>query len=283
VNALTSLVRRYPLTSFFVIAFAMTWLGWIVPDLIYTGTLISTVFTWFFLLLIAGPLLSAIIVTAITDGKAGVIALLRKFTIWRVGLGWYAVALLLMPAMALAAIYLNVLFGAPMPNADIFRSWSALLIFFAIRMVHPFDGPMQEELGWRGFALPRLQERFSPLVANLILGVIVAGWHLPLVFTGKLPAISLFATVAATILFGWIFNNTQGSVLLTLIAHAVDGVFILRNMGLNEVDATRLIWLQVAVWVVVAVVVVLIYGPTLTRKSTVPVYTKPVGQPLAVK
>jgi membrane protease YdiL (CAAX protease family) len=118
-------------------------------------------------------------------------------------------------------------------------------------MVHPFDGPMQEELGWRGFALPRLQEHYSPLVANLIFGVIVAAWHLPLVFIGKLPAFLLIATVAATILFGWIFNNTKGSVLLPLVAHAVDGILILRNLGLNEVDANRLFWLQVAVWSVV--------------------------------
>jgi membrane protease YdiL (CAAX protease family) len=282
-NSLGSLIKRFPLISFFVIAFSFTWLGWLVPDMIYNGTLVSTVITFGFIGLIAGPLLAALIVTAVTEGRTGVVALLRKFTIWRVGWGWWLAALLLMPAMALAALYLNTLFGAPAPTVAILGTWSSLLTTFAIRLVHPFDGPMQEELGWRGFALPRLQQRFSPLAANLVLGVIVAAWHLPLVFTGKLPAFALIATVAATVLYGWLYNNTQGSVLITLVAHAVDGLFILRNLGLSEADATRLTWLQVGVWSVVAIAVVIIYGPTLVRKPQVPVQTTPVDKAVAVK
>jgi uncharacterized protein len=282
-NAIRSLVKRHPLITFFILAYILTWLGWTVPGRIYTGTPLSFVLALPFFLMVPGPLLSALFVTAMASGKAGVIALLRKFTIWRVGLGWYVVALLLMPAMSLAAIYLNVLFGAPAPTAAFFGSWSSLLLVFAVRLVNPADGPMQEELGWRGFALPRLQERHSPLIANLILGVLVVVWHLPLVFTGQLPAFALFATLAATILFGWIFNNTKGSVLLTLIAHIADGFFIMRNLGLTGADATRLTWLQVAVWVVVAIVVVIVYGPTLTRKPSVPAGSIVTNQPLPAK
>jgi membrane protease YdiL (CAAX protease family) len=285
-NALSSLIKRFPLGSFFVIAFSLTWLGWLVPDMIYAGpdaTIFNIAITWAFIGLIAGPLLAAIIVTAVTDGSTGVFALLRKFTIWRAGWGWWLMALLLMPAMALAAIYLNTLFGAPAPTAAFFGTLGSLLTTFAIRLVHPFDGPMQEELGWRGFALPRLQQRYSPLVANLILGVIVAAWHLPLVFTGKLPVFALIATIAATVLYGWLFNNTQGSVLITLVAHAVDGLFIMRDLGLSEADASRLTWLQVGVWAIVAIVVVVIYGPTLVRKQTTPVQTTPIGNVVSVK
>jgi uncharacterized protein len=282
-KAISSLIKRHPLITFFVLAYSLTWLGWTLPDKIYTGTPLTFILALPFFVMIAGPLLSAIIVTAIISGKAGVFALLRKFMIWRVGLGWYVVALLLMPAMALTAIYLNVLFGAPAPTAAFFGSWSSMLLIFAIRLVNPTDGPMQEELGWRGFALPRLQERYSALVANLILGVLVIVWHLPLVFAGKLPAFTLLATLSATILFGWIFNNTHGSVLLTLIAHATDGLFILRNLGLTETDAARLTWLQVAVWVVVALVVVIVHGPTLTRKQAVPGWSIPAKQPVVAK
>ena len=110
-NMISSLIKRSPLISFFVISFALTWLGWLVPDMIYNGTLISTAITFVFIGMIAGPLLSALIVTAVTEGKAGVITLLRKFTICRVGWGWWLVALLLMPTMALAAIYLNTLYA----------------------------------------------------------------------------------------------------------------------------------------------------------------------------
>ena len=99
-----------------------------------------------------------------------------------------------------------------------------MLLMFAIRLVNPLDGPMQEELGWRGFALPRLQERHSALPASAILGVLVVIWHVPLVFLGMLPAYALFGTFAFTIVFGWLFNNVRGSVLLTLMAHAADGL-----------------------------------------------------------
>jgi membrane protease YdiL (CAAX protease family) len=125
---------------------------------------------------------------------------------------------------------------------------------------------MQEELGWRGFALPRLQERHSPLVASAILGVLVAIWHTPLVFLGMLPAFALFGTFAFTIVFGWLFNNTKGSVLMTLIAHAADGLVLTGNLGLNALDSERHIRSLVATWCVTALVIVLLYGPTLTRR-----------------
>jgi membrane protease YdiL (CAAX protease family) len=125
---------------------------------------------------------------------------------------------------------------------------------------------MQEELGWRGFALPRLQKRHSPLVASAILGVLVVIWHAPLALLGMLPAYALFATFAFTIVFGWLYNNTKGSVLMTLIAHAADGLVLTGNLGLDAVDSERHIMLLVATWCVTALVVVLVYGRPLTRR-----------------
>jgi membrane protease YdiL (CAAX protease family) len=261
-----TLVRRYPLIVFFAIAYVLTWIGWTVPDRIYAGTLFSGVLALPFLLMLPGPLYAALIVTAITAGKPGVVALLRKFTIWRVGWGWFAVALLIAPVICVTPAYLNTIFGAPNPTAALIASLPTMLMMFAIRLVNPLDGPMQEELGWRGFALPRLQERHSPLVASAILGVLVVIWHAPLVLLGMLPAYALFATFAFTIVFGWLYNNTKGSVLMTLIAHAADGLVLTGNLGLNAVDSERHIMLLVATWCVAAAVVVLINGPTLTRK-----------------
>ena len=223
-NAISTLIKRHPLTSFFVISYVFAWLGWTMPDIIYTGTPLSTVFTLLFIAMVPGPLYAALIVTAITSGKAGVITLLRKFTIWRVGWGWWAVALLVGPVIGLSATYLNVWFGAPDPTAILVAAIPSTLLLFATRLVNPLDGPMQEELGWRGYALPTLQGRYAPLVANLLLGVIVAGWHLPWVWNGQLPLFGLLGTVAFTIVFAWIYNNTGGSVLLVLVAHAADGL-----------------------------------------------------------
>ena len=178
------------------------------------------------------------------------------------------------PVICVTPAYLNMVFGAPNPTAALIASLPAMLMMFAIRLVNPFDGPMQEELGWRGFALPRLQERYSPLVASAILGVLVVIWHVPLVLLGMLPAYALFATFAFTIVFGWLFNNTNGSVLMTLIAHAADGLVITGNLGLNAIDSERHVMLLVATWCVTALVVVLLYGPTLTRRPNARVPTR---------
>ncbi len=259
-------VRKHPLTAFFGIAYVLTWLGWIMPGRIYDGSLVSGVFASAFLLLVPGPLYAALIVSWIVGGKAAVLVLLRKLAIWRVGWGWFAVALLMAPVICVTPAYLNVAFGAPNPTTALIASLPAMLLMFALRLVNPFDGPMQEELGWRGFALPRLQERHSPLVASSILGVLVVIWHAPLVLLGMLPGYALFATFAFTIVFGWLFNNTNGSVLMTLIAHAADGLVITGNLGLNAIDGERHVRLLVATWCVTALVVVLLYGPTLTRR-----------------
>ena len=282
-NRFRLFVNRYPLIAFFVLAYSLTWLSVLGVNTIYAGTTLTFLLALPFLLLSPGPLYAAVIVTALTSGKVGVKTLLRKFTQWRVGWRWYAVALLLAPAIGVTAVYLNVLLGAHNPTVALLGSLPSLLLVFAIRLVDPTNGPMMEELGWRGYALPQLQERHSALTANLILGVVVAGWHLPFVLSGDLPVFALLGTVAATILFGWIFNNTQGRVLLTLIAHAADGLIRTGNLGWAEADSTRYLVLLVAVWCVTALLVVVRYGPTLVRKPAAQVRATPVGQPLTAK
>lgn len=266
-NAFRTIIHRQPLVSFFVLAFVLTWgAGWI-ADAIYTGSTLSGILTLPFLVLSAGPLLSALFVTALTDGKSGVMALLRKFTIWHVGWRWWAVALLLTPAMFLVAIYLNIGLGAPNPTMALLTAAPSLLLAFALRLINPLDGPMKEELGWRGFALPYLQERYSTRVTYLILIAMVVIWHLPLVWMGSLPAMALFGTASATILYGWIFNNTKGSVLMTLIAHATGGLIGAGLFGWTGGDANRFYLLLISVWCVTALFVAIRYGTSLGRKS----------------
>lgn len=282
-NPIVSFVKRYPLFSFYVLAFGLTWgAGW-VADTFYTGSTLSGLLVLPFLLLSAGPLLGALIVTWIIGGKEGVMTLLRKFTIWRVGWQWYAVALLLTPAMFLVAIYLNVWLGAPNPSVALLAAVPGLFLAFALRLINPLDGPMKEELGWRGFALPYLQERYSTPVAYLILTTLVVVWHLPLVWMGNLPAIALIGTVSATILYGWIFNNSKGSVLMTLIAHATDGLIGAGMLGWTGVDGSRYYVVLIAVWFVTALIVALRFGSTMGRKPVQAVEITAVARPLASK
>ena len=263
-NKISSLVRQYPTSTFFILTFILSLVGNRITDIVWDATQ-SVPLALPLALLSAAPLSAALIVSAMIGGKAAVLALLRKLTVWRVGWRWYVVALLLQPALNLAAIYLNVLLGAPAPTIAAFGSGSALLGTFALRLVNPFDGPMLEELGWRGFAQPRMQERFSPLTANLILAVLVTIWHFRLIPSGDYAWIYIPATMAVTILYGLVYNATGGSVLLTLMMHATEPLISVNFTGIYE---TQYVLIRVLTYAVMAVIIILLTGRNLGRKQT---------------
>jgi hypothetical protein len=147
-----------------VLAYALSWLAWPVWA---SGLYPNPVFSF-------GPFLAALIVLALTNGKSGVVGLLRRMVRWRVGLRWYAVALLVPAGITIAATALNVLLGAQAPTSAELGGWTSLLPTFLFVLLIPGLGGAWEEPGWRGFALPRLQSGRSALVASLILGVLIA-------------------------------------------------------------------------------------------------------------
>jgi membrane protease YdiL (CAAX protease family) len=265
-SKIATLVKQHPTTAFFILTFIFSWGFNPLAEFVYSATN-SVLLAVPLALLSRGPLLSALVVTAIIGGKPGVSALLRKFTKWRVGLLWYLIALFLQPALNLAAIYLNMLLGAPAPAAEGFGPGSSLLAAFAFRLINPFDGPMLEELGWRGFAQPHLQEGYSPLVANLILAVVVTIWHLRLIPAGDYAWIEIPGTIAITLIYGWVYNATGGSVLLTLMMHATEPLLWVSSTGAYE---TQGVLLRVALFAIAAVIVVLMAGKNLGRRGAEP-------------
>jgi membrane protease YdiL (CAAX protease family) len=253
-SRLSSVVKRHPLIAFFLLAYALTWWASIVYAF-YPNPF--PVFPY-------GPFLAAIIVLGLTTGKSGIKQLLRRIVLWRVGLRWYAIALFLPIVLAVVAVYLNVLLGAPAPTLGELGSWPGLLIVFPLTLL--IGGPLGEEPGWRGYALPRLQTGRSALAASLILGALIALWHLPLLLTSEepVPAAAFFPEIiAGMIVISWVYNNTQGSVLLAVLIHtshnAIEGFF---GGMFSGADLTALYWLLAGVWVVAAVVVVVVAGPT---------------------
>jgi uncharacterized protein len=237
--AVCAVIRRHPLVAFFVLAFAITWAP-----------------TPFGVFMAAGPLLAAIVITAIVDGRAGLRELGNRIIRWRVGWRWYAAAILIPLAVVFGTGGLNVALGAP-DSALRDLELSALVLTFALRLVIPVFAPLGEEPGWRGFALPRLLADRPPFEATLILGLIVAVWHVPLIFIASedLAPILLLATVAVTFFYTWLFVHTGGSVFITIIAHATEGVVgreLTGDDGWTGADETNFALLYTALWCAVA-------------------------------
>ena len=250
VSSQAGLLARHPLISFYLLAFALTWLGWSpwylsragVGLLSFDGTPYSTLTNVFGLIL--GPTLSAIVVTGVTEGREGVGRLLRRIVLWRVGLRWYAFAFVVLPMV----VFLS---AAIMPGAlaafDVSKVPPALVKFVLLGFVALFiGGPVFEEIGWRGFALPRLQGMYGPLFGSLVLGVLWGLWHLPLFLIpawdtphGSPLDIAWFVLLAASIavVFTWLFNSTGGSVLLTILAHGSLNVSILTAYDMFPIPA----------------------------------------------
>jgi membrane protease YdiL (CAAX protease family) len=123
------------------------------------------------------------------------------------------------------------------------------------------DGPLGEEPGWRGYALPHLQTARSPLGAGMILAPLVAMWHLPLVAVGQLDAIGLAGTAGITLVYVWLFNHTGGSVLLTMVFHVTQGTISYAALGFTGADAVRMAWIASGLWCALAAVLILLDRP----------------------
>ena len=184
---------------------------------------------------------------------------------WRVGLQWYAVALLLPIVVTLTAAVLNVfLLGAERTStaAELGGLSSFLSMFFLWLLIPGFAGTW-EEPGFRGYALPRLQVGRSALLASLILGVLWALWHLPFVATGEDIWIDAFLfPIIWSPVYAWLFNNASGSVLIVMLFHNMNNTFSSGFVGqmFSGADSVNQAWLRLALWGVVAIVVVVVYG-----------------------
>jgi uncharacterized protein len=254
-TGLSASIKRHPLVAFFVLAFALTW--WSVP----LGTFMA-----------AGPLLAALIVVGVVDGRRGLRQLWSSMVRWRVGWRWYAAALLIPFAVVLGAGGLNVAFGAP---SSVLGSLalSSLVFMFGLRLVVPVFAPVGEEPGWRGFALPRLQADYSPLAATLILAVVVAAWHVPLIFLAdeSLPPVLLVTTVAVTFFYTWLYNHTGASVFMTIVAHAAEGTItgeLVGKDGFVGSYETRFAVLYTCGWCVVVLALLVLDRPAWRRRQS---------------
>ncbi len=218
-------LHDHPLTGYFLLAFGFSW-AWEIPLFaIWHQQILGP---W----VLVGPSLAGFVMAGIVEGRAGMMRLFRRVLIWRVAIRWYVVALLAPPVVWLVS-------AALMPGATTaFRMPSpAFLLTYIGAFTLAFLGAFwTEEFGWRGFAQPRIQVRYGPLLGTLILGALWALWHLPswaffpsatgagTSFLSLTFAATMFGfaceTVAFAIIIAWLFNYSRGSVLLAVLIHA---------------------------------------------------------------
>jgi uncharacterized protein len=247
-------IRRYPLISFFVLAYTLTWP--LIP--------LVSVSPLFGLPALFGPALAAIIVAAVVDGRSGLRDLLGRMVRWRVGALWYAVALGLPMVLALAAAGLHLLLG---PQTSVNLGGLFILNFVVFVLI------IGEELGWRGYALPRLLAERSALTASLILGALWGAWHLPTFFVPGAPQYGLpfsafvFLTMAYSVLIGWVYVHTEGSVLVATLLHGA--INLSQGFFLGGVGPAREYWLLAGVYGAAALAVALVFGSNLSRRPSV--------------
>jgi membrane protease YdiL (CAAX protease family) len=253
---MTGIVKRYPFISFAILSYLLSWWAWLVPPMRDVGLVV----------LPHGPSIAAIIITAIVGGRPAVKQLLSRFIPRWAHLKWYGIGMGLTIVITLTAVWLNVLFGAPAPTAAQWGSWPERLPFFVFAFL--MFGAM-EELGWRGFGQAHLQKERSALASALIVAVAGVIWHLPLFLTGNIELPDVPLIFAGYIVYAWLFNSTGGSVLVTMLTHAmnntVSGEWI--SPWFTGADSVRQSALLAVLWSVAAIVVIALAGPArLTRR-----------------
>ena len=183
--------------------------------------------------------LVAFVISGVLSSRLGIRHLLQGLTRWRIGFGWYILAFGLWPALVMVsnALALQLGLGVPVTPYHPTRIPIIPLMIESFFWYLLFNGPLTEEPGWRGFGITRLQRRFSPLTASVIVGIMWGLWHVPVHMMGLFPmglqgAIIRIFSIPLAIVFTWLFNHTRQSLLPVLILHAVintTSLFLARN------------------------------------------------------
>jgi membrane protease YdiL (CAAX protease family) len=238
-KAMTDLIRRHPLAAYFAFAYAISWVFWL-PNVMAFWGWTAPISPYIPLLGAFGPMLAAVIVSSLTEGSAGRSRLTDGLTRWRVGWWWLAA---LGPLGLMLFVALGVrLSGSPFPVLGV-------TTFALVQSVmHGFG----EEIGWRGFALPRLQARHNALMASVVLSLLWAGWHIPLLISNEtyrqMGAFGLvgwfFSLLIGSVLLTWLFNGSGGSVLIVAVFHTLLDVSTIGHgpVVANIVGALVTVW-----------------------------------------
>jgi membrane protease YdiL (CAAX protease family) len=223
---------RNPLIAFFIVTYLISWGLWLslvtlslsLKDPL--GGLING-------LAIFGPTLAGLILTAAFYGADGLRRVLTRLSPSKVRVHSYLTVILLPFLIMIAALMISILLGGSFPTKLISTAWILPLLLEALRILF-FGGPLGEEIGWRGFALPRLLNHNSPFKASVILGLIWGIWHAPIYFVSGsgqndmlksggsfvmlFPAFVVW-TIGLSVLFTWVYKKTNGNLFVAILFH----------------------------------------------------------------
>ena len=215
------------------------------------------------LIMIFIPALMAIVLTSLSKGRKGVVALLQKLIQWRIPFKWLAISLGLAFGLRLAISLLALLFGW-IPAIQ-FNAWSPQQ--FLIIGVFTLIGAVMEELGWRGYALPKLLSQRSALTSALLIGIPWGILHIGLILPGQMNAgtsglETILYLIALSVVLTWLFVQTRGNLVVVILYHAGENFFVFLNGGISLTQSLQLLNL---VTIAFAIVLVLLYGVNLQR------------------
>lgn len=256
-------ISRHPLVSFYLLAFVASWSYELICIVAFSLPFVP----WQFATPVLGPTAAALTVTALTKGRTGVVSILRGLIRWRVGLRWYLIALIGVPMVLMGCSLTLPGARSSLSIPDMPAVLNYLAMWFVILVI---GGPLTEELGWRSFALPLMQQRFNPVLATLLLGSLWALWHMPLSLIegynhsqpsvrGVLVPFLIFFlfTVAISFLFTWVFNNTHGSGWVAVLLHTPMNASLLPLLLPGVENSLQYEAIQVIVFGLIAVVLVI--------------------------
>jgi len=267
-TTIKAFIKKHPVLTYFALTFAISWgcvLMVVGPGgLPTTAEQFETLGPFVYMALLAGPSIAGLLLTGLVDGRAGFRELLSRL-LRRVGAGWVALALLATPLLGTAILLALSLFSPEFLPVIAASDDKATLLLTGIAvglMVGIF-----EELGWTGFAIPRLRRRYGVLTTGLIVGVLWGAWHFIVFwqsdsFSGALPLVLLLGQLfswlpAYRVLLVWVYDRTE-SLLVVMLMHASLVVYTAGTLvPLTLAGMSLLTWIlawAAALWVVVAVV-----------------------------
>ena len=275
-------LTKHPVLTYFVLAFAISWGGLAIvvdPGGITAGES-NMPFMLVYLTTVAGPPLASILLTGLFHGRAGLRELLSRLLKWRVDVHWYILALLIIPFSGMATLlalsltspaFIPGVFATNTADSLLFgfsssEKASLVLFVFLFGLINGF----LEELGWTGFAIPKLTPRYGVLTTGLSVGFLWGAWHFlsnylgSAVAAGELPLFLYMSALLFSflppyrVLMVWIYERT-GSLLLAMLMHASLNIFWLLSMPAVITGVQQVIWYfawAAVLWIVVAVVAV---------------------------